>query len=546
MINNGNQNQDLSRLDPTSLLGSTAAARLLLLRRKARITYADYLRYWIEATKQPFIWGWHWDYLADLMQAVALRQEDLRFLNINIPPRFAKSTLISQQWQAWLIGMADSPRSSVFSVSSSAQLAARDSKCTLDTVRSEWYRALFPHVTIGGKETEAEWSTVGGAYRIACGRAGTVTGRGAHAVILDDLISAEEGDSEVVREEANNFLGRSLRSRLDDQKTGTITNIQQRLHERDATGILEELSRCKGGDRYTTITLPNEATTRTVVTLNERVYATRNPGDLLHPQYLGGKETAALKAAMRGNYDGQYQQSPTKLAGGHLDPSRLVRLDQDALAIKTSLGIRPFAYMDFAATEKQTQKDDPDFTVISIVGKDQFGRLVILDIWRKQTADYSLVARTLINMHRLWQPFLVKGEKGAMLNQFQPVLNQQMRATGHYLTCLPTKARTSDKVERSMSFQGMLNAGMVAVPAKAPWLLDLEAELRGFPKGRKDDMCDTLSDAAMDYDSMRSGDAPTTHPTDPAIQADQEIKDRIEAARNRQLYPKTDDPYDWN
>lgn len=33
-------------------------------------------------------------------------------------------------------------------------------------------------------------------------------------------------------------MGETLRSRLDDQLTGTITVIMQRLHERDATGYL--------------------------------------------------------------------------------------------------------------------------------------------------------------------------------------------------------------------------------------------------------------------------------------------------------------------
>ena len=472
------------------------------------------------------------------MQAVTARQEELRFLNVNIPPRFAKSTILSQQWQAWMLGTEDSARSSVFSISSSANLASRDSRRTLDTIRSEWYRQLFPGVSVGSKETEAEWDTQGGGYRIACGRTGTVTGRGAHHLLVDDLVSADEGDSEVIREEANTFLGRSLRSRLDDQRTGTITNIQQRLHERDATGTLQELGKKAGGDQYRTIVIPNEAPSRTIVTLGEKIYAVREQGDLLHPQYLGRKETDALKASMWDNYEGQYQQNPIKMEGGHLDPRRMTRLQGSALEIKSRLGLTPVFYLDFAGTEKQTQKNDPDFNVILVGAKDQLKRLVILDVWRKQTADYGLVARTLIDMHRLWRPRFVKGERGMLLNLFQPALGLQMSLKGHFLSLEPLPARRADKVERSMPLQAMLNAGIVCAPEAAPWLQALEAEMRGFPRGSHDDQIDAMSDLATDYLHLPQGDAPTVHPDDPAIIMSDDIKRRIDKARDKAFSEK--------
>jgi predicted phage terminase large subunit-like protein len=521
------------------------AARLLAMRRSARKCYADFLRYWIEVTHQPLMWGWHMEYLADIMQGVAERDPRLQFLIVNIPPRMLKSTLLSQMWQAWMIGVEDNARSSLFSISSSANLACRDSRITLDVVRSEWYQHLFPGVTLGSKETEAEWWTKGGSYRIACGRDGTVTGRGAHHIIVDDLVSAKEGDSEVIREEGNNFLGRSLRSRLDDQRTGTITNIQQRLHERDATGFLLEQAKRPGADQYHHIVLPNEAPSRTIVAFGGKTYATRNQGDLLHPAYLGPKETAAIKAAMRHDYDGQYQQNPVKMEGGHLDPRRLLKLQGSALEIKSRLGLTPVFYLDFAATEKQTQKNDPDFSCIEVWARDQLGRLICLDIWRKQTADYAVMARTLIHMHKLWRPRFTKGERGALINLFQPVLTQQMTLAGHFLTLEPLPARRTDKVERSMPYQGMLNAGMVAVPEAAPWLPDFEAEHRGFPNGAHDDQLDPAFDAATDYQTLPRGETPATHPSDPAVLLSDEVKERIEKARTRQLNPIASDPDDW-
>jgi predicted phage terminase large subunit-like protein len=529
--------------DPNASLTPEAAAQLVLMRRKARVRFEDFMLYWIIATRSPIKWGWHISYLCDIMQAVTEREEEYRFLNINIPPRFLKSTILSQLWQAFMIGCQDDARSSVFSISSSATLAGRDSRRTLDTVRSVWFKALFPRVEIGSKETEAEWETKGGAYRIACGREGTVTGRGAHHLLVDDLVSAQEGDSETVREQANEFLGKTLRSRLDDQRTGTITNIQQRLHERDATGVLNDLAKIPGGDVYKTITLPNEAEHKTVVTIGTKVYAIREQGDLLHPEYLGRRETLAIKASQRRNYDGQYQQRPSKMEGGHLDPRRILRLQGSGIEIKSRLGLTPYFYLDFAGTEKKSQKDDPDFNVIHVLARDQLRRLIHLDIWKKQTADYGMMARTLIKMFELWRPRAVKGEKGALLNVFQPALLTQMRLTGKYLTLTPLPARTADKIERSMGYQAELNAGMVCAPQDAPWFLDYESEARGFPNGAHDDMLEGGWDAANDQ--MQSGEVPYTSPTDPAVILSDDVKRRIEEAREAQMNPRIDDNDGW-
>jgi len=530
---------------PDAQLTPKEAAELLLMRRKARTSYRDYLRYWLRVTRQPFVWNWHWDYLADIMQAVADRDSALRFTIVNIPPRFAKSTLLSQQWQAWMLGREDTRRSSLFSMTTSSTLAARDSRRTLDTVKADWYKQLFPTVEIGDKVTELEWETRGGAYRLACGAGGTVTGRGADHLLWDDLLKADEASSETVREGINEWLGETLRSRLDDQKTGTITGIMQRLHEQDPTGFLLKQMRLHGADQYTHIVLPNEATTKTIVKLGDVVYAEREVGDLLHPERIGKTETLALKASMSNNYEGQYQQNPIKMVGGHLDPRRMLRLQGSALEIKSRLGLVPVFYLDFAGTEKQTQKNDPDYSTILVGARDQLGRCIVLDVWRKQTSDLSVVARTLIQMHKLWRPRWVKGEKGLLLNVFQTNLAQQMVLAGYFLTLIPLDSRRADKVERSLGFQGMLNAGMWAVPESASWLADYEAEMRGFPNATHDDQIDPSSDLANDYLNMPKGDAPVVDPTDPAIILDNEHKRAIAEAVERAKAPLDNDEPDW-
>jgi predicted phage terminase large subunit-like protein len=347
-----------------------------------------------------------------------------------------------------------------------------------------------------------------------------------------------------VREKANEWLGETFRTRLDDQITGTITVIMQRLHERDATGYLLDQMKIPGADQYHHIKIPLIAPTKTVVSFKGVVYATRKEGSLLHPEYIDKRAVEAIKIAQRHNFEGQYQQNPIKMQGGHLDPRRILRLQGSGLEIKSRLGLTPVFYMDFAATDKQINKNDPDFSCIEVWARDQLGRMIILDGWRKQTADYGVIARTLINMHRLWRPRWVKGEKGAMLNLFQPVLLQQMKLMGHFLTLTPLKARTVDKMERSMPYQGMLNSGIVAAPQEAPWFDPIEAEHRSFPNGAHDDTLDPAFDAAADYEGLPIGEAPAVDPTNPAVLLSDDIKRRIEENIARQQNP-VDEGHDW-
>lgn len=514
--------------DRSKPLTPERAAEILLMRRNARKNYRDFLKYWIDVTRAPFLWNWHMDYLSDVMQGVTERAEDCRFLIINIPPRFMKSTLVSQMWQAWMIGFENSRRSSLLSVASTGILAARDSRRTMQALSEPWYNAVFPDVKFGSKQTEAEWETTCGAYRIAAGAGGTITGRGADHITSDDPLKADEANSEGIREGVNEWLGETMRNRLDDQKTGTITHIMQRLHERDVTGYLRGEMRKAGADQYRLIDLPNEAIGKTVISFRNTVYKVREDKELLHPDRIGAKETIALKVAMRHNYSGQYQQRPTKMEGGHLNPARLVALKGTALELKSSLGLSTYFFLDFAQSEKQTQKDDPDYNVIGVFARDQYQRLIILDLWRKQTADQSIVARQFINMHRLWRPVRSKGEKGGILNTLGPVLAQQRKLANYpYAHLEPTKSRTHDKVTRSEPFKAMCDSGMVCYPEGAPFVEDFLAEMRSFPSGAHDDLTDPCFDAAIEFPDMRVGDAPMRDPDNPVIIANESVQKRI-------------------
>jgi hypothetical protein len=98
-------------------------------------------------------------------------------------------------------------------------------------VGSEWYAALFPALR-WAKETGLELITTQGGSRYATSVGGTLTGRGADLIIVDDPLNANEVHSEPARKRVIDWYGGALVSRLNDKQTGSIVAVMQRLHER--------------------------------------------------------------------------------------------------------------------------------------------------------------------------------------------------------------------------------------------------------------------------------------------------------------------------
>ena len=80
----------------------------------------------------------------------------------------------------------------------------------------------------------------GGGSRYATSVGGTLTGRGADLIIVDDPLKAEEAMSETARKRVIDWYAGTLVSRLNDKETGAIVVVMQRLHENDLAGHLLE------------------------------------------------------------------------------------------------------------------------------------------------------------------------------------------------------------------------------------------------------------------------------------------------------------------
>ena len=123
------------------------------------------------------------------------------------------------------------------------------------------------------RDTDRQLTTDQGGFRIAATLGGALTGLGADVLIIDDLMKASDANSAAEREKAQRWFDETLLSRLNDQATGRIIVIQQRLHEDDIVGYLLE----KGG--FVHLNLPAIAESEEAHPLGGGRVFRRRPGD---------------------------------------------------------------------------------------------------------------------------------------------------------------------------------------------------------------------------------------------------------------------------
>jgi hypothetical protein len=158
-------------------------------------------------------------------------------LIINMPPRHLKSIVTSVVFPAWLL-MRD-PKTKIAVICHSDMLANDLASRCKRLIDSDDYRQIAPQVQIRqdrARRTDFETTRGGGVYAASIGSG--ITGRGFDHIILDDPIAAHDAQSAAERDRVQQDFDGMISSRVDEPVRGTITVVQQRLHEADLSGYL--------------------------------------------------------------------------------------------------------------------------------------------------------------------------------------------------------------------------------------------------------------------------------------------------------------------
>ena len=251
--------------------------------------------------------NWHIEAIAHALEQV--EAGTIRRLLVTLPPRTMKSTAITIGFTASLLGRQ--PRIRIVSASYAEALSAKFASDTRRVMQSGWYRRIFPG-TVLQRVSEQELTITAGGLRLATSVGGTLTGRGADLIVIDDPHKAEEASSGAALARVRDWYDGTLLSRLDDRSRGRIVVVMQRLHVDDLAGHL------LGQGGWHQLSLPAVAEVEEHVPIGVGRCHLGRTGDVLQ----SGRDTIEgfelLKRQMGSAlFSAQFQQAPVP-AGGHL------------------------------------------------------------------------------------------------------------------------------------------------------------------------------------------------------------------------------------
>jgi hypothetical protein len=253
-----------------------------------------------------FLLNWHIEAIACELQKV-LAGEETRLI-INGPPRSLKSIIVSVAFAAFVLG--HQPWRRIFCISYGGELSAKHATDFRSIVTSDWYQRAFPKMRIS-RNLEDQVITTAKGFRKATSVYGTLTGLGGDIFIIDDPLKAIDAQSDVLRNNLNDWFSSTLSSRLDNKATGVIVVVMQRVHLHDLTGHLLERS-----GTWAHLSLPAIADIDEQFAIGDGKVYRRRAGEALHPE----REPLSVLENLRRElgpdfFSAQYQQSPVPPGG---------------------------------------------------------------------------------------------------------------------------------------------------------------------------------------------------------------------------------------
>lgn len=477
--------EEKERMDATGLALRELARRELMRRHLLPL---------VEAFVGGYEAGWvHRDIcerLERFSEQVAARESPR--LMLFMPPRHGKSTLATQCFPAWHLGR--NPGHEIMVCSYSYDLAKSFSKAAMAICLDKKYGAAFQSLRLDDKSRAVDhWRTTQRGGYIATGVGGTLTGKGAHCLIIDDPVkNREEADSPTTRNSTWEWYRSTAYTRL--APGGGVLVIQTRWHEDDLSGRLlgsEDLD------------VPEEWEIVKYPAIAEKDEEHRPEGEALHPNRFPVESLARIEAAVGPReWAAQYQQNPVPDAGLYFTESDFKSYEA---ATVNNRSMRILTAWDLAISTST----EADYSVGVTVGLASNGSVYVLDLVRARWRAEEIVT-AMLDMQMTWNALRVGLEAGQIEMAITPLLHRmrsERAACGERALWgmrVESLRREGDKALRARALQGMAQQGRVYLPSDRPWVPLLKNELLRFPVARYDDQVDALAWAAQMVQTERA------------------------------------------
>jgi predicted phage terminase large subunit-like protein len=434
-------------------------------------------------------------------------EEPVYRLTISMPPRHGKSFIVSEHFPAWFL--TKFPDLRLILASYEADFAASwGMKAKRHVEDHPEFGVLVDQNTRSG----ARWNidgTRGGM--VTAGAGGAITGKGAHAFVIDDPIkNQEEALSATQRQSLFDWYVSTAFTRLemwDDGTPGRMILMNTRWHEDDLNGrvTLQE------PERWAVLNLP------AIAEDNDQMGRIR--GEALCPALFPVRALEAIQSASTPYWWAALYQGRPNIEGGGLIARpfryhRLIRSNPDlpgtyeltdkngAVSYVPEGTCYRFATVDIAGSVKTSA----DWTVFSVwdLTPDNILLLHARHRVRMEQADHE-------DKLREWYAEFPRIRFVGVENKtFGTYLIKNIVRHGG-MTVRPLEADT-DKVSRAIPYGSAIATGRISFPSDAPWLHEWEHEHLQFPNGTHDDQVDTGAYAVQIMDLM-----PAKRPKDNAV-----------------------------
>ena len=422
-----------------------------------------------------FVHGRHHAVMAKAFEDVASGK--IKRLAISCPPRHTKSQFGSFLFPAWFLGRF--PDKKVMQASNTSELAVGFGRNVRNLVMSEEYAKVFPNVALRQDSKSAgRWAVNKYGEYFAIGVGGTMTGRGADVVIIDDPHSEQEATigshDPSVYDTSYEWYTSGPRQRL--QPNGAIIIIATRWSERDLIGrVLKDAAERGKEDEWRVIEFP----------------AILPSGNPLWPEYWSLEELSALRDELPpAKWNAQYQQSPTGEEGA------IVKREWWKVWEKDDPPRCEFIIQSWDTAFTKSERSDysacTTWGVFYMNENPEDAHIILLDAFKKRM-EFPELKEKANELYLDWEPDACIVEAKAAGAPLIFELRQMGILVSEY-----TPSRGNDKFVRLNSVTDLFRSGKVWAP-DTRWAREVVEEMAAFPNGDHDDLTDSSTQALIRF-----------------------------------------------
>lgn len=441
------------------------AQRELARRELARRKLLPFVKYRFLNYKE----NWHHKVLADALERV--ERGDLKRLIVNMPPRHGKSELVSVNFPAWCMGR-DKDRS-IMAASYGAGLATDFGRKVRNIMDDPEYKVLFETRLAEDSQSKGAWATNGRGEYNAVGVGGSLTGKGAGILIIDDPVkNREEADSEITSEAIWDWYRSTARTRLTPN--GAVVLVMTRWRDNDLAGRILEEAKLSSGEQWEVVTLP-------AIAEEDELY--RKSGEALWGDHYSLENLKEVEQAI-GNYEfaSQYQQNPVNRETQVFKPEMFKYIPMEEVRNKLT---HCYITIDSALSKKKNS----DSTGVTINWVDD------KNVWYlkayKVKVDPTELIQLIFDLQRVYKPEAIGLEETTMTQAIMPFLDVEMAKKNIFPNMVALKHGGTAKETRIRGLLPRYDRGHIYHITGL--CTDLEKELVRFPSSAHDDVMDSLA-----------------------------------------------------